>query len=75
MFHNKESNDVGYIVYKFEENRSKITAVKVPERILQNGRHDVIKMKFSKSEKNGTGKNPRVYFYGFSSKSVEPCGL
>ena len=54
----KQPKTINYNISKFEENWSPNTDV---NGFIQNGRHDVIELQFSKSEKHGTGEHPREY--------------
>ena len=48
IFDSKHRVPLGYILSKVEENLTKITTVRVPQTLKQNGCHDVIQIEISK---------------------------
>ena len=75
IFNSKHGIAHGYIWSKFEQNLTKITAVRVPHRKNLNGRYDIIKLRYRKSEKSDTGPCPGDYFCEISSKLAQPFRL
>ena len=55
--------------------RPKLRPWECRKRKMQNGRHDVIKLRYSKFEKNCTGPYPREYLCEISSTSAQPFRL